>query len=40
MIALFWINPFSFGWNIIVGLVVTAVLLVLSELIEGGLPPF
>jgi len=40
MIALFKINFFSFGWNIIVGLVVTAVLLILSGLIGGGLPPF
>lgn len=40
MMALFKLNYFSFGWNIIVGIVVTAVLFILGGLIGGGLPPF
>jgi hypothetical protein len=36
--GLFELNYFRFGWNIIVGLVVTAVLFVLSEVIGGGTP--
>ena len=39
MIVLFKLNYFSFGWNIIVGLIVTAVLFILSGVIGGGLPP-
>jgi hypothetical protein len=40
IMALFKVNFFSFGWNIVVGVAVTAVLFILSGLIGGGLPPF
>lgn len=39
LLTLFKLDFFSPGWNVIVGLVVTAVLFILSGLIGGGLPP-
>ena len=39
LIGLFKLNWFSAGYNIGIGIVVTAVLLILSGLIGGGLPP-
>jgi low affinity Fe/Cu permease len=38
LLTLFKLNVFSPDWNIIVGLVVTAVLFILSGLIGGDLP--
>jgi low affinity Fe/Cu permease len=36
--GLFKLNWFSAGWNIVVGLVVTAVLFILTGMIGGGEP--